>query len=170
MERHITLLQNNVDDNEQYNRRLCLRINGVPPVADGERGTPEICLEKVKNLFEKLEVEVPGTVIDRAHRIGKPRIVKERKVYQVMYAFTTRRHRTLVYRATKKCPNYKIKLDLTKRRIDTIQKAMSFLEEKKLGFAFADINCRMSAKIGGTFEHFNSEEGLLEIIRRYDDN
>ena len=170
MERHITLLQTNVDDNEQYNRRLCLRINGIPPVADGESETAEMCLEKVKNVFKKLDVEVPDTVIDRAHRIGKPRIVKGRKVHQVIVRFTTWRHRTLVYRARKKCPNYKIKLDLTKRRIDAIQKATSFLEEKKLGFAFADINCRMSAKIGDTFENFNSKEELLEIIRRYDDN
>ena len=170
MKRHIALLQNNVDDTEQYNRRLCLRINGIPPVADGERETAEMCLEKVQNAFKELEVEVPDTIIDRAHRIGKPRIVKGRKVHQVIVRFTTWRHRTLVYRARKKCPNYKIKLDLTKRRIDIIQKATSLLEEKKLGFAFADINCRLSAKIGDTFEHFNSEEELLNIMRRYDDN
>ena len=107
MERHITLLQNNVDYNEQYNRRLCLKINGIPPVDDGERQTAEMWLEKVKNVFEKLEVEVPDTVIDMAHRIGKLRIVKGRKVHQVIVRFTTWRHRTLVYRARKKCPNYK---------------------------------------------------------------
>ena len=56
-------------------------------MADGERETAEMCLEKVKNVFEKLEVEVPDTVIDRAHRIGKPRIVKGRKVYQVIVSF-----------------------------------------------------------------------------------
>ena len=132
-------------------------------MADGER-------EKVKNVCEILEVEVPDTVIDRVHRIGKPRIVKGRKVHQVIVRFTTWRHRTLEYRARKMSPNYKIKLNLTKRRNDTIQKGTSFFEEKKLGFAFADINCRMSAKIGDTFEHFNSEEELFEIIRRYDDN
>ena len=95
----------------------------------------EICLEKVKNVFEKLEVKVPDTVIDRAHRIDNPRILKGRKVYQVIVRFTTWRHRTLVYRARKKCSNYKIKLDLPKHSIDAIQKAMPLLEEKKVGFA-----------------------------------
>ena len=47
-------------------------------------------------MSEKLEVKVPGTVIDRAHRIGKPRIIKGRKVHQVIVCFTTWRHRILV--------------------------------------------------------------------------
>ncbi len=169
MERHIAQLQNNLDDNEQYNRRMCLRINGIPPVAEGEGETSEMCLEKVKNVFKELEVDVPDAVIDRAHRIGSPRIVKGKKIHQVIVRFTTWRHRTLVYRARKKCPKYRIKLDLTKRRIDIIQKVTSFLEEKELGFAFADVNCRLSVKIGAVFEHFNSEEDLMDIIRRHDE-
>ena len=167
--RHIAQLQNNLDDNEQYNRRLCLRINGLPPVAEGESETSEMCLEKVKNVFKELEVDVPDAVIDRAHRIGSPRIVKGKKIHQVIVRFTTWRHRTLVYRARKKCPKYRIKLDLTKRRIDIIQKVTSFLKEKEFGFAFADVNCRLSVKIGDVFEHFNSEEDLMDIVRRYDE-
>ncbi|XP_065058021.1 uncharacterized protein LOC135685857 [Rhopilema esculentum] len=171
MERHIAQLQNNLDDNEQYNRRLCLRINGLLPVAEGESETSEMCLEKVKNVFKEkeLEVDVPDAVIDRAHRIGSPKIVKGKKIHQVIVRFTTWRHRTLVYRARKKCPKYRIKLDLTKRRIDIIQKVTSFLKEKELGFAFADVNCRLSVKIGDVFEHFNSEEDLMDIVRRYDE-
>eukprot|EP00795_Rhopilema_esculentum_P004267 gene4268-20464_t len=161
MERHIAQLQNNLDDNEQ--------INGLPPVAEGESETSEMCLEKVKNVFKELEVDVPDAVIDRAHRIGSPRNVKGKKIHQVIVRFTTWRHRTLVYRARKKCPKYSIKLDSTKRRIDIIQKVTSFLKEKELGFAFADVNCRLSVKIGDVFEHFNSEEDLMDIVRRYDE-
>ena len=156
MERQIAQLQNNMDENEQENRRLCLRINSIPPVADGESETAEMCLAKVKDVLKKLEAEVPDEVIDHAHRIGTPRVVKGKKIYQMIVRFTTWRHRNLVYRARKRCSNYKMKLDLTKRRINTIQKAMSFLEEKGLGFAFADMNCRLSVKIGDTFEHFNN--------------
>ena len=104
-------------------------------MADGEREMAEMCLEKVENVFEKFEVKVPDTVIDRAYRIDNPRIVKGRNVNQVIVRFTTWRHRTLVFRARKKCSNYKIKLDLTKHRINAIQKATSLLEEKKVGFA-----------------------------------
>eukprot|EP00795_Rhopilema_esculentum_P010423 gene10423-19125_t len=43
MERHINQLQGNVDDNEQYSRRLCLRINGIPPVPKGQNANCRLC-------------------------------------------------------------------------------------------------------------------------------
>ena len=58
---------------EQYGRRLCLRIDGIP-LKNNE--TSKDVLDSVKNLFELAEVNVPDVVIDRAHRIG--RIFKER--------------------------------------------------------------------------------------------
>ena len=98
MERHIALLQNNVDDNEQYSRCMCLRINGIPPVADGEIESAEMCIEKVKIVFEKLEVDVPDSVMGQAHRIGTQRTINGKKIHEVIARFTTRRHRTLVYK------------------------------------------------------------------------
>ena len=169
IERHISLLQNNVDENEQYSRRLCLRINGIPPVPEGQNESSESCLEKVKNVFNELGVDVPDVVIDRAHRIGRPRIVQGKRVHQVIVRFTTWRHRTLVYRARKNCAKYKVKLDLTKKKVDTIEKISEFLTRKKLGFAFADVNCRLCVKIGEEFHHINSEDDLHDIIREYDE-
>ena len=169
MERHISVLQNNVDENEQYSRRLCLRINGIPPVPDGQNESSENCLEKVKNVFSELGVDVLDVVIDRAHRIGRPRVVQGKRVHQVIVRFTTWRHRTLVYRARKNCPKYKIKLDLTKKKVETIEKMSEFLARKKLGFAFADVNCRLCVKIGEEFHHINSEDDLHDIIREYDE-
>ena len=67
-------------DNEQCNRRLSLRINDIPPMADREKETAEMCLEKQKCLV-KSEDEVPDTVLDRTHRIGKQRIVNWRNVH-----------------------------------------------------------------------------------------
>ena len=103
IERHISVLQNNVDEDEQYSHRLCLRINGIPPVPEGKNESSESCLEKVKNVFNELGVDIPDVVIDRAHRIGRPRIVQGKRVHQVIVRFTTWRHRTLVYRARKNC-------------------------------------------------------------------
>ena len=130
MERHISVLQNNTDENEQYSRRLCLRINGSPPVPEGDNESSESCLEKVKNVFNDLGVDIPDVVIDRAHRIGRPRSVKVKRVHQVIVRFTTWRHRTLVYRARKNCAMYKIKLDLTKKKVETSER-ISQLRKRK---------------------------------------
>ena len=53
---------------EQYGRRLCVRIDGVPTV-DNE--TLDEVLDKVKSLINKTSCDIPDVVIDRAHQIGK---------------------------------------------------------------------------------------------------
>ena len=71
----VSLLQNHVnvlkwanEENEQYGRRLCLRIDGIPPE---KNETSEECLLKCKKLFNEMEIDIPDNVLDRAHRIGK---------------------------------------------------------------------------------------------------
>lgn len=162
MEKYITYLEKGVDDQEQYNRRLCLRIDGI---ATEERESGEKCLAKVKAVFAKLDVDVPENVIDRAHRIGKPKVVKGKNVHTMIVRFTTWRHRTAVYRARKNCSSYKIRLDLTKKRLDTVTRLSQLLESRKLGFVFADVNCRLCARINEKFHYFESEDELMEIIQ-----
>ena len=38
------------------------------------------------------------------------------------------------------------------------------LESRKFGFVFADINCRLCARINGKFHYFENEDQLMEII------
>ena len=53
---------------EQYNSRLCLRIDSVPK-QNNEKA--EEVLKFVKGLIEEVpDLEIPEVVIDRAHRIG----------------------------------------------------------------------------------------------------
>ena len=52
---------------EQYGRRLCLRIDGVPTVKDE---SSDDVLDFTKSLFNEAKVAVPDNVLDRAHRIG----------------------------------------------------------------------------------------------------
>ena len=54
----------------QYSRRLCLRIDGIDFPPNGTNESGESVLEKVKRVFDKLEVDVPDAVIDRVHGIG----------------------------------------------------------------------------------------------------
>ena len=103
--KHINIkMQEIIDDNEQYGRRLCLRFDGIPLK---ENETSNMVLEDVKNLFEEAGVEIPDTVIDRAHRIGKeytdPKT--QTKCKSVIMKFTTFCHRTIVYRSKKKLKN-----------------------------------------------------------------
>ena len=131
MENHIAKLENRVDDQEQYQRRLCLRIDGIPPVGQvKDESAGEQCLKKGKAVFNELTVDIPDTVIDRAHRIGQAIVVAGKRTRQMIVRFTTKRHRSAVYRARKFCNQYKIRLDLTKKELDTIIKTTDMLQEK----------------------------------------
>ena len=144
-------------DEEQYHCRLCLLIVGIPAEAPDKSESGEQCLTKVKQMFKKLNVNVPDIVIDRARRTGnRP---------QMIVRFTTWRHRTLVYRAKKKPESpYKIRLDFMKKRRNTVIATNDVLQATKLGFSFADFNCRLYAKIGDKFHYFSDKEELKGLL------
>ena len=60
-----------------------------------------------------------------------------------------------------------IRSDWNVKRLDTIIKTTEMLQEKGLqGFTFADVNCRLCAKVGNDFHYFNNEDDLTSIIDR----
>ena len=65
------------EETEQYSRRLCLRIDGVPSV---DKETSSDVLEKVKEICAESNLEIPDSNLDRAHRIGKSYFDKIKKV------------------------------------------------------------------------------------------
>ena len=63
------------DNLEQYGRRFCLRILDV----DGnDSKTLDNVFDKCTELFNKLELDIPETCIDTAHRAGKKTPVRLR--------------------------------------------------------------------------------------------
>ena len=108
--------------------------------SDGDKETSEDCLVKVENVFEKLGLSIPPTVIDRAHRMGREISLKGKKVRSMMVRFTTFRHPSMVYRARKKSNQYKIKLDLTGYRVHLLKQANKKLEGRTDSHAFCDLN------------------------------
>ena len=52
----------------------------------------------------------------------------------------TQDNRDLKYRARKNSKKYKVRLDLTKPRLEKLVKLSKILEDRKLGFVFADVN------------------------------
>lgn len=161
---HVTHLIASHESQEQYSRRLCLRIDGMPPPSNGEKETSEDCLTKVKEIFEEIDVQIPDAVIDRAHRIGPKKIDKGTLKQQVIVRFTTWRHRTAVYRARKKASNVKFRLDLTKKRLELLNLANLMLKPHKDCYAFADVNCRIRAKIKDKYVFLDSVEELEKTL------
>ena len=140
-------MEEKIDNNEQYSRRLCLRINEIPLPEDGNE-SGEDCLDKVKQLISELpDIDIPEVVIDRAHRIGKFKTDENGKIIgkQVIVRFTTWRHRTLLYKNRKKLKDVRIYLDLTKKRLDLLKLASRKVEgNENVSFAFSDLNCNLS--------------------------
>ena len=78
------------DDNEQYSRRTCLRLNGIPYSGNE---SAEQSLKKVKDEEFKLELlnDLVGRDFDRAHRVGPShdRDCKLRADRQMIVKFTS---------------------------------------------------------------------------------
>ena len=164
LESHITQLKKSSDNLEQYQRRLCLRINGIDLQQEGQIETGEEWLQKVKNVFNEFKIEIPDTVVDRAHRIGKVVKVNGVHVRQMIVHFTTWPHRTMVYNARKNSGKYKIKLDLTKHRVHLLKKANELLKLDQHSFAFCNINCQPCWYNNGKYHFFNDLHELERLF------
>ena len=140
LERKLLRLQDANDGAEQYQRRLCLRLNGIKLPPHGYKEMVDDCLAKVKTFLDEIGVDLPHSVIDRAHRVGKVIKINGKEVRQMIIRLTTWRHATVFYKARKNSNRYKIKLDLTNRRRELFRKANEALDKRNNSFAFADIN------------------------------
>ena len=169
MESLVSHLTDRTEEQEQNSHRLCIRIDGIEESKNkGESGDES--LDKLKKVFQESKLVVPDTVIDRANRIGKPKTVNGKQIRTMVFRFTAWRHRTIVYRARKNSKKYKVRLDLTKPRSGKLVKLSKILEDRKLGFVFADVNCRLVAFIEGKYYYPKDEHGLMDIIGKIGDN
>ena len=107
-------LEKYCEENEQYSRRLCLRIKNLKKQ---ENKSSKTVLEEIKCLFSEASINISDACIDRAHRVSKTDDT-------VIMRFTTFHHRTMFYRKRKELKNgVKVHLDLTKARLDLLIKA-----------------------------------------------
>ena len=93
--------QTNHEELEQYGRRPCLRIDGVPTKTNE---SSDDVLDSVKSLFKEAKVDIPESVIDCAHRIDSRYLDASSNNYckSIITRFTTFCHRTMFYRAKNK--------------------------------------------------------------------
>ena len=136
-------MEDDSEELEQYSRRLCLKIDGVPST---DKETSDEVIEKVKSLASESGCDIPDVVIDRAHRIGKEYRDKRSNLSckRINVCFTTFRHRTIFYRNRNKLKKAKVKIDLTKRRSGIYTDVISFVKNySKVNFVMVDIDCRL---------------------------
>ena len=108
------------EENEQYGRRLCLRIKGIPRKV--KEKSDEV-LDQVRSLFDVAEVNIPAAVLDRAHHVSKKTngIIRKRKSLK----------------------GKSVHLDLMKSRLQLHSNAKKVITNKdNISFCYADINCR----------------------------
>ena len=72
--KEVIALKERVDDQEQYSRRMCVRISGVDE-PDNE-GTNPIIL----NLAARMSVDLRASDIDRSHRVGRSKAGRSREI------------------------------------------------------------------------------------------
>ena len=125
----IACLKRSLNDSEQYSRRNCLRIYGIPE--DDREDTDEVIL----NMASKdLKVTLRPEDIDRSHRIGAPRPVKrgekQKPPRPIIVKFATYRARHLVIKNRRllKGKHIGIEEDLTATNRNLLQKATELIK------------------------------------------
>ena len=165
-------LEEKSDDNEQYSRRSCVRINGIEYK---NKGNGENVKEIIANCLESLNLPYDENTIDRANRIGKT-IVDDTGMptKSIIVKFKSWNVRTNFYKArpkkndkgTKKAgmKSFSVSLDLTKRRYRLLEYARGVVNHYA-EVAFADINCSLAIRLkDGSFHYFNSKKSLKDIL------
>ena len=142
----VNKLDRRIEEVEQYGRRVCLRFDNIQVSAN--RGK-EDCVKIIVDILSKTKCGVGKAAIVRAHRIGLTKTKDGVTTQQIIVRFKSFTERTKVYRCRKVITSdVKIRLDLTKSRLSTLIAANDFAKvSDDIEYAFADINCRLAAKL-----------------------
>ena len=141
LKKRVEKLELSADNAEQYSRRNCLRISGVPGSND------EVTDNIVLDLTTATDADIKVEDIDRSHRLGNPKSQESSDVTptrpcDIIVKFSTYRARQKFYkaRALTKQRNYKgifINEDLTKNRSLFLYETRRRFKSKKLQGAWS---------------------------------
>ena len=129
----VALLEAQADQAEQYSRRNCLRISGVPEKT--EENTDNIVL----SIANDIDSDIRLKDIDRSHRVGNP---KTKKTREIIVKFATYRARANFYkqRTLMKERDHEgtfINEDITRKRSEYLFEARKLFKSKKLKGAWS---------------------------------
>ena len=117
-------LADEIDDLEQYSRRNCLLIHGIPE--SNKEDTTAACLE---NINKKLKVNLTRDHLDRTHRVGKRKSSEsdDAKPRPIIMKFISYTQRQAVFRTKKnlKGSNLLITESLTTKRMAVLRAAQN---------------------------------------------
>ena len=139
-------LEKYCEENEQYSRRVCLRIKNMKKQ---ENESSDRVLEEIKCYFSEANINIPDACIDCADRLSKTDDT-------MTVRFTTFRRRTMFYRKRKELKNgVKVHLNLAKARLNLLIKGRKYVKNlSNINFVYADINCRLKIHFSKTMSHF----------------
>ena len=130
LEDKINTLSAIMDDQEQYSRRNCLLIHGIPEFIQKKEGDKEDTDQAALDLINNhLDVKVTATDIDRTHRIGIKKTTEDENgkpnSRPIIIKFVSYAKRSAVYGAKSKLKGSRklITESLTPRRMEILRKA-----------------------------------------------
>ena len=167
-----SLLEQEVDNLQQYLRHACIIVDGIKPVKDE---TEEQITAKTKNFLIKnlgFEERKVNEELYKYHRLGKAKDGKQSTIIR----FKSHSFRASVNASRSKIQNkekLKVKLSLTKRRTKIMNYAHTITEPvPEVKFAYADVNGNLKIHLHEQREgkytfSFNSIDSLHDIFRKF---
>ena len=180
LQKNIESMQVEIDDSVQYSRRYSIRIENIPY----KRDETEVELKsKVVDVLAKAGVDVKDDTLDRFHRSGKPRPKRQDNrrasaapaelVAQTIVKFRHWEPRKQAYagRSNLRGTDFKIRPDLTRRRLDLLNTARDRVKTLDRGnsdnYAYVDTNCNLAVRLNGERRFFNTRRELDAILDDY---
>ena len=126
-------------------------------------------MENVINIVKESEVEIPESVVDRAHHMGPTYTDNDtgKTMQSIIVRFTTFRCRTLFYKNRQKIKTgAQIRIDLTKDHYNLLVWARKRVNNcREVNYVYAGISCRLKVKLADeSHKFFESMEELNGIL------
>lgn len=174
LQKELSETKQHLNDLEQYSRKLCINISGVPEAGTGREDTHQI----VSQLANAMQVEVTPEAIEASHRLGKATPSKTRPI---IVRFTTLRKRQEFYEARKELRGHRavtsgpfpeaimkgifVSDNLTRTNAGLMYVARSLKRSKKIHSAWSDQGkLKLRVKEGTPTKIFKTIEDLRKIV------
>ena len=167
-----TLLNQQVGDLQQYQRRSCIIIDGVNHDEDESVTDSTSKAKDVLNKHLQISKEEIEKQVDKCHRIG---LKNEDGTQTTIQKFKSHLFRELVYHARKKTKNKKIKIKISshqKRREILSYAHQATINIPNVDFPYADINGNLKLQLKENFNNkkvftFKSKEELHSLFEKF---
>lgn len=122
-------LETRVEDAEQYSRRNCLLLHGVPENT-GENTTSVV----IGTINDRLGLDLERNHLDRTHRLGRPKRPDDTKPRPIIIKFVSYTERSQVYATKRKLKGTSMLIseNLTVKRMEIFRAARLMAKEGKI--------------------------------------